>query len=87
MMRSSTSGTIRFCYESRGEKKGKKRELKMFFKNRRHAKRCQRDSKAAPRRNGSRPVLEGVSIFDLIIPWKDNTSKETKPKSTQKKTT
>jgi hypothetical protein len=24
----------------------------------------------APKRTGSRPVLEGVSIYDLIIPWK-----------------
>lgn len=30
----------------------------------------------APKRSGSRPVLDGVSIFDLIIPWKSKPETE-----------
>lgn len=43
----------------------------------------------APKRSGSRPVLDGVSIYDLIIPWKTKTEGEisTIPVKSQKKAT
>jgi hypothetical protein len=51
-----------------------------------------KDSKvrrSTARRVGQKPLLDGVSIFDLIIPWKEKPkdSNEGKGKQSAKKTT
>lgn len=60
----------------------------MVFKDMTLQRKSQPDRRTTSRRSGSRPVLEGVSIFDLIIPWKDKSKeKDAKPKASAKKAT
>jgi hypothetical protein len=59
-------------FNIKADKKGRKRDTKrkMKAKKGRFSAFEEKSSHKAPKRAGSRPVLEGVSIFELIIPWK-----------------
>lgn len=63
----------------RNEGKTRKRDKKRKYKNSKKGRFTRIDGAAIhkpPKRTGSRPVLDGVSIFDLIIPWKKHANEK-----------
>ena len=58
-----------------------------MYKNKRSSKKVLKEKRVLQRRSGSRPVLNGESIFDLIIPWKEKKPKDESKKHTVKKAT
>jgi hypothetical protein len=84
--RTSTLGILFGINYFRNDKKAKKRDLKRKYKAKknRFQKIDKFDSSKPIKRTGTRPVLDGVSIFDLIIPWKAEALKDKKVKEVKK---
>ena len=57
----------------------KKREVKRKFKKSVKTMKSKPYVTAAAKRNGGKPLLDGVSIFELIMPWKADAIRQSKP--------
>lgn len=58
--------------------KKKKRDIKRKFKKSQQVIKTKIYGGVPPKRSGTRPLLEGVSIFELIMPWQAEKIRQTK---------